>query len=320
MSRVAYSSPYVPAEWIAAHGFDPVFVVPPGTGLTPAAGVCPFAEAFMEAVARDERIEAVVAATSCDQQRRIAELFSRDRGTRLFLMNMPATWETPVARRLYASEIARLGRFLVRHGGRAPSDADVASVMRRYDTERSRLRALRGTVSARAFAIALRAFQETGSVPRSAENGSPSGVPLALVGGPLLEGDLALFEVIERAGGEVVLDATENGERSLVPPFDRRALANDPRQELIAAYFDGIHDVFRRPNAGLYRYLRQHLEERGVRGILCVRSPWCDLWHAEARRIRDWQSRPVLEIDVIGDDSAAHSLTTRIEAFLETVR
>ncbi len=49
MRRVVYSSPFVPAELIAAHGFAPERVVP-RHGTAPPEGLCPFAQAFVDAV------------------------------------------------------------------------------------------------------------------------------------------------------------------------------------------------------------------------------------------------------------------------------
>ncbi|MCL2641880.1 MAG: hypothetical protein FWD53_13600, partial [Phycisphaerales bacterium] len=50
VGTVAYSSPFVPAEWIVAHGFEPRRVVPRASGVAAVAGVCPFAHDFLMAV------------------------------------------------------------------------------------------------------------------------------------------------------------------------------------------------------------------------------------------------------------------------------
>ena len=65
-----------------------------------------------------------------------------------------------------------------------------------------------------------------------------------------MDADYAFFDLVERAGGRVVLDATEGGERTLPRPFDPARLAADPFEELADAYFDAIPDAFRRPNSG----------------------------------------------------------------------
>ncbi len=139
-------------------------------------------------------------------------------------------------------------------------------------------------------------------------------------------GDDALLDLIERAGGRVVLDATETGERTLPAPFRGEQLDADPFEELVAAYFDAIPDVFRRPNDRLYAWIGREVAGRRVRGLLVRRYVWCDLWHAELARLRQESAVPVLEWDVVGEDCAAAVTTPstrdtgRLEAFLEMLR
>jgi len=168
-------------------------------------------------------------------------------------------------------------------------------------------------------------FQEdavSGRRPTAAEeDANAAGVPLAILGGPLLDSDHVLFELIERAGGRVALDATEGSQRTLPRPFDPARMASDPLQELADAYFDGIPDAFRRPNHRLYEWLGRELAAHQVRGIIFRRYVWCDLWHAELQRVRQWSRLPVLEIDVGPDDlTAPNRVQGRIEAFLEVLQ
>jgi hypothetical protein len=50
MSAVAYSSPFIPPEWIAAHGFQPLRLAPDSSAIAPPPGVCPFAHDFLHAL------------------------------------------------------------------------------------------------------------------------------------------------------------------------------------------------------------------------------------------------------------------------------
>jgi benzoyl-CoA reductase/2-hydroxyglutaryl-CoA dehydratase subunit BcrC/BadD/HgdB len=343
MNAVAYSSPFVPAEWIAAHGLQACRLRLHATEkLT--RGICPYAGALMEAVPAQRGCDCVaggdssrrlqvknaaksatevasysefpeqsqpksvgtrefsafVLTTICDQMRYAAAILQQRGGCPIFLMNVPSTWQTPTARQLYLDELQRLGRFLVRLGGNAPSDADLSQTMLEF--ERARMET-RGSNSRRPTAGEERA-----------------GIPLAIVGGPLMEGDGEFFDLVERAGGRVVLDATEEGERSLPRQFDARRLVSNPLEELADAYFDGITDAFRRPDSRLYEWFARELASRQVRGIILRRYLWCDLWHAALPRLKQWSSMPVLEIDVGPDDlSSPNRMQGRIEAFLETL-
>ncbi len=148
-----------------------------------------------------------------------------------------------------------------------------------------------------------------------------TGLPLALVGGPLMAEDRSFLEMLEEAGGRIVLDASEGGERTLPATVDGRRLREDPLEELVRIYFDSIPDVFRRPNVRLYQWLGEHLKAHAARGIILRRYLFCDLWHAESHRLRQWSDVPVLDIDVTaGDQGESRRILGRIEAFLEMLR
>ncbi len=295
---VVYSCPYVPAEWVAAHGLSPRRLIPRAAGNSSPVevvfGLCTYARAFMHAVLTDAGASAVVVTTRCDPMRRVAELIERRRDVPLFLMNVPATWMSDSSRRLYRDELLRLGRFLVRLGGRHPSDDQLVRVMTDHATQRVR---------------------------DSAHDSHAAGVPLALFGGPLLHEDIAVFGLVARAGGRIVLDATETGERGRPAPFDRGRLLQDPVGELVRAYFGSIQDASRRPNDPLYDAFGKEVERRGVRGIVFRRHTWCDPWHAELGRLREKISLPVLDWDGQDDlHTAPGRFAGRLDAFMEMLK
>lgn len=297
MKNILYTCPFVPAEWIAAYSLTPMRIVPAPagpdarSGLT--AGVCPFAAAFIHATSTTPA-RAVVVTTVCDQMRRSAEIIEARCETPVFLMNVPATWQTAAAR-LYRDELARLGRFLETLGGTEPTSEKLTETMLHYDS--------------------LRAKRRT-----DGENARPKGIPLILTGGPLRSTDFEIFDLVEQAGGTIVLDATAGGEMTMAPPFDRARLAGDPMGELIDAYFGRIPHAMRRPNSQLHEYLNRELTARGARGLIYRRYQWCDTWHGEAGRLKDSLPAPVLDL-VAGDDESDRAyLLTRIQAFVEMLK
>ena len=325
MRSVLYSSPFIPAEWIAAHGLRPARIMPPDCAKRPAPGegFCPYARAFLEAATGAPEAAAVIFTTECDQMRRSAEraeFFEREMP--VFLLPVPAPWRTSKARRLYMEELLRLGRFLVRLGGARPTDRDLVRSLLAFDAARAALHAARGRLSPRRFSEAIARFHRNGSFEEDRE-GPPAearrlrGIPVALVGGPLLEPHLELFDRVEEGGGTVALDATTTGERTLAVPFDRRTLREAPFDTLVAAYFDRIPDAFRRPNSLLYSWLKEKFVERGIRGILFKRYTWCDTWHGEARRMQEWSHLPLIEIDTGDEARIPEGTASRIRAFLE---
>jgi len=310
---IAYTCPYVPAEWIAAHGLRPRRLIPlPVEGVLTIPrleGLCPYARAFVNDVAASNDVAGVVVTTMCDQMRRVFELLVRTVCTPAFLLNVPSTWQTVAAQRLYLDELKRLGRFLVRLGGRDPAREELTRVMvdsvgwvlnpRVLPTDTSLTRGLR-------------------THPTRAAHHPPEEVPLALVGGPLMQRDRILFEIVEDCGGRIVLDATETGQRGLPGPFDRRRLAEDPLLELAEVYFR-IPDASRRPNSELYRWLQEELARAGARGLLFHHYVWCDKWRAEFSRLKEWVKMPVLRLDSEGEgDIDVIRIRNRVRAFLET--
>lgn len=284
-------------------------------------GLCAYAKAFANAVCSDEGGDAVVMTTACDQMRRLAELAAAHSSQPVHLMHVPAVCESPNAFRMYAEELKRLSRFLERIGGRTPDKEALAGTMLRYDESRRALRGLAGHVSGTAFAQALASFHRDGPdtvADAAALEPAGKGVALALVGGPLLDGDVALLRHIEAHGGVVALNGTTNGERTLPAPFSRRQLRETPFEELVDAYFGAIPDAFRRPNAGYYRWLREAAKERGVRGIIQRQYPFCDTWRAEARRLEEWSELPVLVLDA--EECVSTRAFSRMDAFLEALK
>jgi benzoyl-CoA reductase/2-hydroxyglutaryl-CoA dehydratase subunit BcrC/BadD/HgdB len=291
---IVYSSPFVPAEWIAAHGLLPSRLTPrggEGAALAlPPMGVCPYASAFAAAAAGVQDAAGIVMTTTCDQMRRVAEWVEAIAACPVFIMHVPTA---VAAVSLYQEEIRRLGRFLQRVGGANPAPEFLSDTMEQFESARSRWR-------------------------RGNDAAPPGAISVALVGAPLMQRDADIFGMIKKAGGYVALDAAETGERALPRPFNPSSLRQDPVTELACAYFDSITDAFRRPNDLLYHWLGRVIIERGIRGIILHHHAWCDTWQIEAQRMREKLSLPVLALES-ADDGLARA-TGRIGAFLETLR
>ncbi len=314
MTTAGYSCSFIPCELIAASGLRPRRLrpsLPPGQSAGMTAGLCLYVEAFLAAAGE---ADAVILSTLCDQMRRGGDLLPGASAKPFFLLNLPATWQGRPARELYLSELRRLGRFLESLGGLALNDARLAEVMRDFDERRRRLRQCHGLVPARVFS---RAVQEFPFHDLPAPGAPSDGVPLGLVGGELIEEDMAILDAIESAGGRIALDATDGGLRGLPRPFDPVAMADDPLAELASAYFDTIPHAFRRPDVAIHEYLARAIGEFGLRGLIFRRYPWCDLWNAQIWPWRHSLNVPVLDLDMGGQTGAMARTRGRIEAFME---
>ncbi len=287
MTTVAYTCPFVPAEWIRAHGLKASRIVPPGRGhgalMEATAGLCPFARALLNDLAGRPAGSPAVFTTVCDQMRRAAEVFAARCPDRpCFVMNVPATWRTPAAMGMYVDELRRLGGFLVGLGGSAPTDGQLTEVMLDYDGARRQLAAARDGLTARQYAELLADFGRCGidaagdACHAAQADRKTDAVPLAIVGGPLLGGHFEVFDIVERFGGRIVLDATAGGELTSPAPLDRHRADENPLAALAEAYFGAIPHAMRRPNSQFYDYLRRELPARGARGVLYRHHTWCD--------------------------------------------
>ncbi len=330
MKTVVYSCPFVPAEWIAAHGLVPKRIIPSinhdaaPSGLTQ--GLCPYADAFTCEAIADSTLGAIIFTTVCDQMRRIPETLPPETTATVFVLNVPTTWETASVHKLYRNEIERLGRFLCALGGATPSDDRLSEVVLDYDRKRADLRSLRDRLTARHFSEAIARFHrgeslgvEVDPTPHVIHAGA-SGTRIALAGGPILQHHFDLFDIVDEAGGVIVLDATGTGERTLLPPVDRRLARVDPLAALADAYFGRIPDAFRRPNSELYAWLKREFALRSVQAVLYVRHTWCDTWQAEAQRMKEWCGLPFLTIESGGDNHVDGRTLSRIQSFMEVVQ
>ena len=118
-------------------------------------------------------------------------------------------------------------------------------------------------------------------------------VPLALVGGPLLDARRRACSTCDRAGRRP--RRARRHAKAASGRCPRRSMPSaadaDPLAELADAYFDAIPDAFRRPNDRLYEWLGARLAAAAVRGIIFRRYVWCDLWHAELQRLQPVEPR-----------------------------
>lgn len=315
---IVYTSPYVPPEWIAAHGFKPMRMLPRAAwGSEAAMGRCRFAQAYVNGAVSSEAA-ATIFTTTCDQMRRVPEIAVG--GPPLFLLNIPATWQSPAARDYYRSELLRLGDFLIDVGGSRPSASMLTETVGRYDRVRRELLEARASLKGSAFARMLTAFQRDNEAPALDDGATRGdGVPIAFLGGPFMAEDFAIFDLVEANGGEVVLDATTTGERTLPAPMAVNSIGDDPLEALVHAYFDHIPDAFRRPNTQLYEWFSRECAARGVQGVVLVHQPWCDIWKSETARMQSVLTIPLVTLslgEAGGPDTRA---VTRIQAFMEAL-
>jgi benzoyl-CoA reductase/2-hydroxyglutaryl-CoA dehydratase subunit BcrC/BadD/HgdB len=322
---VSCTSPWIPAEWLKAHGF-----VPRGLWSTAASvrsawqaqGVCAFAQSCLDAVeARPDSL--FIFDSSCDQMRRSHDTREAHR-ERTFLFNLPATWRTPVARQMFRAELERLSRWLVSRGGQMAEREAVLDIIAQYRAGRGQLLRAVESCSARQFVEAVAQFHADGSVRLPPNPAQPPGarIPLALLGAHLPAGHWELLDAIEHQGGRIALNATDSGERTLLDSEETAspAGADDPAEILTRRFIASSREVFQRPNTRFYHWVEEQIRLRRIRGIVLWTQVNCDLWRAEAQSMKEVFCRPLCLLEEDNVTGCSPRNLSRIQAFLEQLR
>ena len=321
--KVLYSSPFIPAEWISAHGLVPSRKAcvqnDPGMPVDVVAGVCPYMRSFVNHASGDSDVLSIILTTMCDQMRRGYDFVVQRTGVPCFLLHIPSSWQTAGVHRLYRRELERLGEFLVSLGGSVPESGRLAAVMLDYDRKR-RMLADQGKLTDRQFAEALSRFHETGELPEDREDSGLAAkkIPLGFVGGPLTEYHFDVFDIFNQLGARIAVNGTETGVRTLPARFDRRRLMHDTMDVLSGSYFGTIPEVAERPNDRIFTWVNKEIADHGLRGMVLFRYTWCDKWHGEVQRFREALPVPLLDIELSGERIDERT-KNRIQAFMEVL-
>jgi benzoyl-CoA reductase/2-hydroxyglutaryl-CoA dehydratase subunit BcrC/BadD/HgdB len=337
VKSILYECPFIPPEWIAAHGFAPCRVYPSiihqKMDRSPT-GVCPYTRRLLNHF-KNHRSAAVILTTTCDQIRHLSEQLESSISCPVFLLHVPKTWQTVNAFDYYRQELLRLGNFLKHLGGTTPSHLSLKEIMMAFHTARQSLLQHLEHLQGQNYCEVLNHFfsEGSGEIYRTGRwqiqesilestrtsTTTKSLMPVAVVGSPLAPDDFALWNHMEKLGVPLSLDGTPTGECSLPGKFDPHLLKSDPSLALFDAYFYGIFAMFRRPNQEYFSWLKSKVAAKGIRGLILKYYAWCDTWHAEAQRLKESLDLPFLMIEA-GDESCNNGHTlTRLEAFCETL-
>ena len=140
MNAVAYCHPFVPPEWIAAHGLRPCGCLAgraTGRRARCRSRRLPGGRRAARRAGGPLPAEAVVLTTTCDQIRYAAAVLEHSGKLPVFLMHVPRTWQTAAMRAYYRSELEPAGP-VPRRLRRKPPDDDALGGRCSNMTRRSR--------------------------------------------------------------------------------------------------------------------------------------------------------------------------------------
>lgn len=306
------TSPWIPPEWVLAHGWLPQRSLMPARRACSGGG-CSQAEGLACAIcANDQQADAICVASVCDQQRRAVERACLGCERWLVQCPMPRS-ATAGGLALYRSELERLGAWLAQHGGRKPDRNLQIQLSLSYEETRQQLRQLAGQIDPLAFAARCRAFAWGHPLDEGPAAPPPAGIPILLAGPHLGHEDDWLRSALAALGLRIVADVCDDSEGSLPAPLDRALLCEDPLAAIAAAH----HQAF--VEDGRVLRLSELARQRAARGVVLLRPAFCDSWAADAAGLAEALGLPQLELIVDEGADPRHGLHTRLEAFAETL-
>lgn len=139
--------------------------------------------------------------------------------------------------------------------------------------------------------------------------------------------DVAVAQIIEGAGARVVMDDSSIGSKIYWPDVDDRS---DPVEAIAERYLRKLKlptlvesgKTYRETLETRFGYLRHHIDEFKVDGVILVVHRHCDPYGFEVPTIKSFiesMGRPVLYLEDEYSTSTLPRIKTRIEAFLEMI-
>jgi|YelNatPaOPRAMG01_1025707.scaffolds.fasta_scaffold04118_8 benzoyl-CoA reductase/2-hydroxyglutaryl-CoA dehydratase subunit BcrC/BadD/HgdB len=323
MKQLLCTCPFVPVEWIFAHGFICKRSVPffKNLGSVESMGCCPLAQAFLDEII-STRLPAIFSST-CDQMRRAADV-AKAKGLNVFIINVPTTISEESVK-YFRSELLRLSLWLESLGGKRPTNKELRACIEKFNDARSLVLDSQPYVSGSFFmnsVMNLAAETETGIIKKkNCVFGSDQAtrVPLAILGGHTSQAHFGLINEIEKAGGRIVLNALSFGNRVLIPKIIIGE-NEDIVYGIAKHYMENIRDVFMRPNDRFYSWLTKEIKTKKVKGAILATHVWCDLWRGEIQTMKEILKIPLLDITFGTESFPLNQTINRCQSFLEMMQ
>jgi benzoyl-CoA reductase/2-hydroxyglutaryl-CoA dehydratase subunit BcrC/BadD/HgdB len=293
--------------------------------------VCPYAEAC----------DLVVGETTCDGKKKMYELLGEM--APVHVMELPQM-KRAQDRALWRSEIERLVEILEAVSGRTLTADNLAAAIVEVNGKRRALQRLNATrkadpvpISGKDALLAVQvAFYE--DVPRFTsmvealagelearvavgEGAAPAAARRILVTGtPMSIPNWKLHDLIEKAGGVVVMEEMCTGSRYYSKLVDETATDLPGMIDALTDKYLDIDCACFTPNAARMDEIVRLAKEYGADGIVQCNLQFCTPYQIEATlvdRAAQEAGIPVLRVDTDYSAGDVGQLTTRVEAFLE---
>lgn len=345
---------YVPEELIYASGAVPLCLVHGGDRRAVDAALtatirflCPFSKAQYGEKALGEQpyysmVDLLVAPITCQHLRKTADMWSFYTDTPVFRLGIPHEYDSDFGLEYYGGMLKMLKERLEDLTGNQIKDAKVREAIALYNRMRELLKEIsllrkapRPPLSTLdfikinhascyadpAFMVeVLTSLKE--ELKESKKRPTPKEPRLLLIGPNIALGDYKVLELVEEAGGNIVIEELCEGVRyywdGVEPNGDLIiALATKYLKRRMPCAF------MRRATQKRFDYAMKLAKDFKVAGLLWYQLLYCDTYDIEsyyfAQQLKE-KGMPMLVLESDYDASDRGPLKTRIQAFLETLK
>ncbi len=321
MKKIYYTSPFIPPEIIHSKNLIPCRIIPGikrTFNLNIKMGICSFAEAFIETLTEKKDASGFVFAASCDQMRRVYELFISKANQPSFLFNVPSLKNNPNSRKMYIDELKRLEKFLINSVGLGLNSKKLFSSIKLYEQAYARILKFKPVLS---DALFKDSEMDINYAAAGIKNFAyKTDINIAILGDSLPPAYFDIFGFLRKKNSSVVLDGTDSGERCIPGVMYKEIKSDNPYKILMHKYFLGIPNIYQKPDTDFYSWLKTMIIQRGINGIIILRNIWCDLWRGITSDIKHKSKIHVLAIDLNDDYQFDQHSKNKIDAFIEMLK
>lgn len=284
----------------------------------------------------------IVGETTCDGKKKMFELLGRIKP--LHLIHMPYLTDAAHALDFWRSELVRFQHFLEGRTGVAVTDEALTAQIRQSNRmqaafltllnhHRAGRLALSGSellviLESKGFVVDMdlyvhqleRLNDELSLAPAAQPSPKPR---VLLTGTPVGKGSDKVLQIIEQAGGQVLVQENCTGIKTFYYPFDETLAAKDPLTALAKRYLQ-LPCACMSPNANRFDLLDRLVSDFAIQAVVDLTWQCCHTYNVESFSLLDHLKTrhgvPVLHLETDYSTSDIGQLQTRIEAFLEMIR
>ena len=343
---------YVPEELVYALGAIPMRLVRGGDPepLAAAAGymdriLCPFSRAqfgyrILEEESRYQIIDFLICAITCQHMRRVADVWDLNTDVEIFRLGVPHAYNNEAGLRYYLEMVRRLKEKLEAFLGIKLNEERLREAVILYNRMRKLLREIsflrKSTIPSitgkdifklmhSSFYLDPKEMVEIleSFIAQLKNNEGKEGAAkhrILLTGNILAMGDYKVIEMIEEAGGIIVMEQFCGGVRHYLDNID---LNGDLLESIARRYLQGRAPcAFMRPSRERINLVVKLAEEFKVDGVIWYQLRYCDTYNMEFfyfNKIMKEVRFPVLQLESEYDVEERGRLMNRVESFMESL-